>query len=121
MNFYLLIYVYFWFIVYINWNEKRSDKSSNIVKYADGQKVRTAYGDGIISSMYEGGTNGLRYEVELPFGVGLISWFLYVNNLKMKFDFPLWLGPEISIFEGCLKRTSNDILLNKNQSNESFF
>jgi len=51
----------------------RSDKSSCIVKYAPGQRVRTAFGDGHIISMIEGNPSStLRYKVKLPYGAAYL-------------------------------------------------
>lgn len=84
-----------WFNLPTHWflgelrDKARSDKSSHIVKYADGQKVRTTFGDGTIYTMYDGGGNGLRYEVLLPFGVGFIRPSSILHHLpssgKLKF------------------------------------
>ena len=76
-----------WFNLPTHWflgelrDKARSDKSSNIVKYADGQKVHTTFGDGTILTMYESGTNGLCYEVQLPYGVGLIRPSAILHHL----------------------------------------
>jgi len=49
-------------------------KPSVVVRYAVGQKVITAFGKGEILSVMEGTPQigGLRYKVELPFGIGYI-------------------------------------------------
>lgn len=68
-----------WFDLPVHWFLKelrdriRSDKSSCVVKYAPGQRVRTAFGDGQIISMIEGNHNAsLRYKVKLPAGTGYV-------------------------------------------------
>lgn len=68
-----------WFDLPVHWfleelrQRIRSDKSSCVVKYAPGQRVRTAFGDGQIISMIEGNHNAaLRYKVKLPFGTSYV-------------------------------------------------
>lgn len=68
-----------WFDLPVHWfldelrKRIRSDKSSCIVKYAPGQRVRTAFGDGPILSLIEGNHSAsFRYKVKLPYGVGFV-------------------------------------------------
>ena len=46
----------------------RENKSSSVVRYAIGQLVMTAYGEGLIEEVIEGNVKaGLRYKIKLPF------------------------------------------------------
>eukprot|EP00979_Chaetoceros_neogracilis_P014033 scaffold4342_cov123-Chaetoceros_neogracile.AAC.1 len=57
----------YWFLNELR-DKARSDKSSCIVKYAPGQKVKTAFGDGRILAYNEvTSTRSPHYIVQLPF------------------------------------------------------
>mmetsp|Transcript_16739 Transcript_16739/g.23631 ORF Transcript_16739/g.23631 Transcript_16739/m.23631 type:complete len:1356 (-) Transcript_16739:98-4165(-) len=51
----------------------KPDKYSTVVKFAPGQSVRTAFGDGKIVSVIEGNpAAALRYKIRLPFGIAYV-------------------------------------------------
>jgi len=64
----------------------RRDKSSCVVKFAVGQSVRTAYGDGQVISLLEGtNTLPLRYEIEfLHSGIGYLRPSAILHALPSK-------------------------------------
>uniref|UniRef100_A0A7S4MMK3 Histone deacetylase interacting domain-containing protein n=1 Tax=Odontella aurita TaxID=265563 RepID=A0A7S4MMK3_9STRA len=61
-----------WFLKELR-ERSRADKSSCVVKYAPGQKIRTAFGDGTILSLIEGGPScAFRYKVHFPYGTSYV-------------------------------------------------
>jgi len=70
-----------WFLKELK-DKARSEKSSGIVKYALGQMVKTAFGNGRIVSFVEAGSHaGAHYKVKLPFGTGYIRPSSIVHHL----------------------------------------
>jgi paired amphipathic helix protein Sin3a len=70
-----------WFLKELR-DKARSEKSSGIVKYALGQMVKTAFGNGRIVSFVEAGSyTGAHYKVKFPFGTGYIRPSSIVHHL----------------------------------------
>lgn len=60
----------------------RGKVNTHVVKYAPGQKVRTAFGDGSILSYMEGNPSmGCRYRVKLPFGIASVRPSAIMHSL----------------------------------------
>jgi len=71
-----------WFLKELK-DKARSEKSSCIVKYAPGQMVKTAFGDGLILEFREAsGSAGAYYKIELAFGKGFIRPSSIVHHLS---------------------------------------
>lgn len=82
-----------WFDLPVHWflnelrDRSRSHKSSCIVKYVVGQKVRSAFGDGTIISSTEGNTtSAFRYKLKLPYGIGYVRSSSIVHALSSDDD-----------------------------------
>lgn len=61
----------------------RGELNNFVVQYANGQRVKTAFGEGTILAYLEGDFNaGPRYRVKFPFGIGFVSPYAILHGVQ---------------------------------------
>jgi histone deacetylase complex regulatory component SIN3 len=61
----------------------RGELNNFVVQYANGQRVKTAFGEGTILAFLEGNSSvGPRYRVKFPFGIGFVRAYAIMHGIQ---------------------------------------